>query len=84
MTTFPFIDPVATGQKINTFRQEKGMTGKEIQIAFGFGTPQAVYKWIHGTTVPTVDNLIALACMLGVKIDDIIVTKTAGQERMTA
>ena len=79
MATIPFIDTTATGQNIDFLRKKAGMTVKDMQTAFGFATPQAVYKWIHGTTMPTVDNLIALAFLFDVKIDDIIVTKTEGR-----
>ena len=40
---------------------------------FGFSTPQAVYKWIHGTAMPTIDNLVILAAVFGVTMDEIIV-----------
>jgi hypothetical protein len=40
---------------------------------FGFATPQAIYKWIHGTSLPTIDNLVILAAILGVTMDDIVV-----------
>jgi transcriptional regulator with XRE-family HTH domain len=39
----------------------------------GFTTPQAIYKWQHGRALPTLDNLVALAAVFGVKIDDILV-----------
>ena len=41
---------------------------------FGFSTPQAIYKWQNGTAMPTLDNLVVLAAVLGVALDDIIVT----------
>lgn len=69
----PIIDMVATGQNINKLRQKAGITVKELQDIFGFSTPQAIYKWQHGTALPTVDNLFVLAAVLGVTIDDILV-----------
>ena len=32
-----------------------------------------LYKWQHGTALPTIDNLVVLAAVLGVKVDDILV-----------
>ena len=49
------------------------MSVKDLQDVFGFTTPQAIYKWQHGTALPTIDNLVVLAAVLGVKIDDILV-----------
>ena len=79
----PLIDLVATGQNINKLRQEAGITVKELQDIFGFSTPQAIYKWQHGTALPTVDNLFVLAAVLGVTIDDILVASDL-QVTMTA
>lgn len=69
----PTIDMVRTGQNINRLRKQAGVSVKDLQDIFGFGTPQAIYKWQHGTALPTIDNLVILAAVLGVKIDDILV-----------
>ena len=55
-------------------RQERGLSVRDIQEVFGFVTPQAIYKWQHGTALPTIDNLVVLAAILQVQIDDILVT----------
>lgn len=72
---FPYIDTVATGERINAMRNEKGVSIKEMQKWFFFTTPAAIYKWIHGETLPAVDNLVVLAIMFGVKVDDILVVR---------
>ena len=72
---FPVIDPVATGQNINRLRIAAGLSVKDLQAVFGFATPQAIYKWIHGTALPTIDNLVILAAVLGVTMDEIVVVK---------
>lgn len=64
---------VKTGKKIEEMRKKIGMTVKELQEVFGFATPQAIYKWQHGTAMPTIDNLVILAAVFGCRIDDIIV-----------
>lgn len=76
MMRFPYINTVATGENINRMRVEAGFTVRDIQEVFGFSTPQAVYKWIHGTALPTIDNLVILAAVLGVTMDEIIVVDT--------
>ena len=76
MFDIPFINTVATGQNIDRLRIAAGMTVKDMQVVFGFATPQAIYKWIHGTAMPTIDNLVILAAMLGVTMDDIVVVDT--------
>ena len=73
MMRFPYINTVATGENIIRMRVEAGYTVRDIQEVFGFSTPQAVYKWIHGTAMPTIDNLVILAAVFGVTMDEIIV-----------
>ena len=63
----------ATGMNIARLRRNAGLTVKDLQGVFGFTTPQAIYKWQRGTAMPTVDNLVVLAAVFGVMIDDILV-----------
>ena len=75
----PTINMAATGRNINAIRRRAGMTVRDIQTAMGFNTPNAVYRWLRGDAMPTIDNLVILADMLGVKIDDIIVLNRPAQ-----
>lgn len=70
----PAINMVATGQRITDLRVAADMSVRDLQDVFGFATPQAIYKWQHGTAMPTLDNLVVLAAVFGVAMDDIIVT----------
>ena len=76
----PFVDTVATGRNIDRLRIAAGMSVKDMQMVFGFATPQAIYKWIHGTAMPTIDNLVILAAMLGVTMDEIVVVDIAARK----
>lgn len=73
MFTMPTIDMEATGRNIMRLRKAAGLTVRELQDIFGFATPQAIYKWQHGTAMPTLDNLVVLAAVLKVPMDEIIV-----------
>ena len=73
MNLIPTIDVVATGDNISRLRERAGMTVKDLQDIFGFATPQAIYKWQNGVSMPTVDNLIVLSAILDVKVEDIVV-----------
>ncbi|MBP3475085.1 MAG: helix-turn-helix transcriptional regulator [Lachnospiraceae bacterium] len=74
MFTMPVIDMTGTGKRIADLRQNAGLSVKDLQDIFGFATPNAIYKWQHGTAMPTLDNLVILAAVFGVAIDNIIVT----------
>ena len=75
----PFIDTVATGRNIDRLRITAGLSVRDIQMVFGFATPQAIYKWLHGTAMPTIDNLVILAAILGVTMDEIVVVDTIAE-----
>ena len=74
MNVMPVINMTKPGQNIVILRKRAGLSVRDLQDAFGFGTPQAIYKWQQGLALPTIDNLVVLAALLGVTIDDIIVT----------
>ena len=80
----PTIDMIRTGENINRLRQDAGISVKELQEVFGFATPQAIYKWQQGLALPTIDNLVVLAALLEVSIDDIIVTDIQNQIKVSA
>ena len=56
-------------------RKAAGLSVREMQNIFGFTTPQAIYKWQHGTAMPTIDNLVVLAAVLDVTIDEMLVVQ---------
>ncbi len=66
------IDMKATGANIRSYIKSNKMKIADIQSVFGFNTPQAIYKWMRGDTMPTIDNIVVLADVLGVEICDII------------
>ena len=73
MFILPTIDMVKTGENIRILRENAGLTVKDLQEIFGFATPQAIYKWQHGVAMPTIDNLVVLATVLDVTLDQIVV-----------
>lgn len=84
MFNIPTIDLIATGKNIENLRKEAGYSVKELQEIFGFGTPQAIYKWQHGTALPTVDNLVLLSAIFKVSIDEILVVEQCASISLSA
>ena len=72
-TAYPVINLPETGRCIERIRRQAGMTVRDLQTYFGFEYPQAIYKWQHGECLPTVDNLLALARLLQVSMEDLLV-----------
>ena len=67
------IQPEETGERIRKLLLEQGYTIREIQGAFGFENPQAIYKWLSGKSLPSIDNFIILSRLLHTTIEDILV-----------
>ena len=76
MFNIPTVDLIATGKNIEKLRKEAGYSVKDLQELFGFGTPQAIYKWQHGVALPTVDNLVFLSAIFQVSLEEILVINT--------
>ena len=84
MVNLPTIDMIRTGQNIARLRKQAGLSVRDLQDVFGFATPQAIYKWQQGVALPTIDNLVVLAAVLQVRMDDILVTDTVTQVQISA
>ena len=74
---FPVINMQQTGRNITLLRTQRGITVKQLQNMMGFATPQTIYKWQNGESLPTVDNLVVLAAIFAVPVDAILVTASA-------
>lgn len=73
VNALPVIDMAATGANIAAMRKRAGLSVRDLQTIFGFSTPQAIYKWQRGDAMPTLDNIVALAAIFQVRVDDILV-----------
>ena len=73
LSKFPRISLKRTGQNIYRLMRKRDLSVKDIQEAFGFEYPQAVYKWIRGESLPSIDNLVVLALLFKTTIDKIVI-----------
>ena len=72
--THVFVNPAEKDWRTH----KKATLGKRIynsgiQGAFGFENPQAIYKWLSGKSLPSIDNFIILSRLLHTSIEDILV-----------
>jgi len=74
MNGLPRVDMAGTGAKITALRKSRNISVKHLQEVLGFNTPQAIFKWQRGETLPSLDNLVILAEIFGVTINEIVVT----------
>ena len=71
--TFPVINNIETGKRIEQLRKINGYSVKQLQEVFGFTSPQSIYKWQWGETLPDIANLLMLAKLFNCKIEEILV-----------
>lgn len=62
-----------TGENIRRLLKSNGYTVKDIQEVMGFENPQAVYKWLSGKSLPSLENLLILSKLLNISIENILV-----------
>lgn len=74
---YPVIDMHTTGTHIKELMDAREVTVQDVQKAMGLAAPQAVYRWLCGSNLPSVDNLFALSRYLNVQMEDVIVEKAA-------
>ena len=71
----PMINMQNTGANIKMLMKLNNIKVIQIQDILGFNTPQAIYKWLRGESMPTIDNMVILATLLNTTIDNIIITE---------
>jgi len=63
-------------EKLRELRDKKGTSQEKVAELVGVSR-QAVTKWEKGQTVPSSDNLIALASIYGTSIDELVGVKNS-------
>ena len=72
MKHVPVINVSETGKVLKALRIKNGLTVRNIQDELNFTNPVCIYKWERGGSIPSIDNLVILAKLYGVRIDDIL------------
>lgn len=65
---------LTTGQRIRSLRKSKGLTQEKLAEQVGVDT-LAVLRWESDKRLPSADNLLSLAAVLGVSIEHILTGK---------
>ena len=72
---FPEIDKERTGERIRFLMELHGLSVKDVCKALSLGCVQAVYKWLDGVNLPSLDNMYCLSVLLQVPIDALVCGK---------
>ena len=73
---YPVINVQKTGKNIYKFCRKKGITVNDIRDFMNFSCSQSIYRWFHGQSLPTMDNVYALSLLLGISLDVFLVNNS--------
>ena len=54
------ISKVETGRRLRKLMNWHGVTVREVQEEMELESPQAIYKWLNGRALPSLENLLIL------------------------
>ena len=74
------LDIIQTGQKIHSAIINSGYTVRQIQEMLNLSCPQPIYRWIHGNTLPSTDNLYRLGKIFNIHMEELLVEMGAGDK----
>lgn len=74
-------DGMNLGEKINYYRKKKGLMQAELGAQL-FVTRQTVSLWENGQTLPSLDNIVRLAEIFGITIDELLSKKAPPEENL--
>ena len=70
---FAQINAIKTGDNIVYLMKKNKVTINQLQDILNLNTPVSISRWRNGHCLPSIDNLVILAQVFNVKIDDILV-----------
>lgn len=70
----PVVNLNKTGKNINELRKNAGLTVADLQEHIGLST-NAYYRWFRGEVLPTPENLVHLAYLLQITVDQLLVVE---------
>lgn len=81
MDRMPEINMKRTGQNIARLRKARGLSVKEVAEKLMLSSHQTVYQWESGQTLPSVDNLVLLAHLFEVSVDELLIKEFHVQQK---
>ena len=75
--SIPVIDVPATSKNLKNLRESHNITVAQVQKLLGMENPQSIYSWENSENkyLPRLDNLVFLAKLYKVTIDELLVIK---------
>lgn len=67
------IDMKKTGEWLRFICRFRRIAVRELCASLSLGSPQSVYGWFTGRTLPSLDNYYALSRLIGMQLGELIV-----------
>ena len=67
------LDMEKTGHRIKDIMIAKGLSVKDVQTYLELSTPQSIYHWFDGMSIPTIDNIYSLSELFQLPVDAMLV-----------
>lgn len=78
---FPAINNELTGKHLREECAKKGLSPKDVRETLNIGSTQTVYDWFQGRSLPSLDNMVALAVLLDCSVEELVIYAAPGSER---
>lgn len=66
------LDKKQTGQRLYKLIEQSNYTREEIAEFLDLTSPRVIYDWTNGLKLPSTENLVNLALLFNVRIEDIL------------
>ena len=66
------VDKKATGLKLYRLLENSEFSREEIADFLGLNSPRVIYDWTNGSKLPCTENLLNLAKLFNVRVEDIL------------
>ena len=82
LLSIPVINVEATSENLKHFREKHSITVAQLQKLFNMENPQSIYVWEDSKkkVLPRLDNLVVLAKLYNVSIDELIIVENITQD----
>ena len=70
---YPTINVIETGRHLKCLMMDRGLTVRDIQVFLKLASPQGVYHWFEGKSMPSLDHIYALSELFQKPVDSLLI-----------
>ncbi len=80
LKNFTTLDMELSGKKLYAAIKKSGYSVRELQEKLFLSCPNPIYRWIHGSALPSIDNLYRLSRILDTPMEELLAVKQVDLE----